>query len=175
MDNTIVELNQDVGYCILTFLDGLDAISFTEAVENSEQFCSIAKILDRHFIKLMEAFRGHQRVLLLPSAIPSYFTDEYEIVDGRLIQIQNRYSAAEHPPERLYVHPCFSTEGFTKLCQVYRTPLFQCYSRLLSLNSVSYNADFGLLNYEWYSHTLGSERILNDHEKKLFRGTDNRI
>ncbi|CAF4068105.1 unnamed protein product [Adineta steineri] len=34
---------------------------------------------------------------------------------------------------------------------------------------VFYSADFGLLDYEWYGHTIGSERILNEHEKKLFK------
>ncbi|CAF1202272.1 unnamed protein product [Adineta ricciae] len=169
MDNTVAELNQDVGYSILAFLDGIDAVNFVEAVDNSQQFWSIAKTLDHHFIKLMEALCGRERVLLLPSAIPPYFTDEYEVVDGRLIQVPSHYSAVEQPPERLYIHPCFTIEGFAKLCEVYQTPLFKCYSRLLPLNIVWYNADFGLLNYEWYSHTIGSKRILNDHENKLFR------
>ncbi|CAF3439191.1 unnamed protein product, partial [Rotaria socialis] len=46
-----------------------------------------------------------------------------------------------------------------------------CYSRLLPLNTVcyNYNADFGLLDYEWYGHTIGAERLLNDYEKTLFR------
>jgi hypothetical protein len=168
--NTTVDLNQDVGCYILTFLDGIDAVNFIDAVNDSQQFGSIAKTSDHNFIELIKVFCEHPRIPLSSSVLYLYFTDEYEIVDGRLILASKRYSDVKQPHERLYIHSCFSIEGFTQLCKVYGTPLFKCFSRLLPLNNVSYNADFGLLNYEWYSHTIGSERILNDHEKKLFKG-----
>ena len=174
LEKTFVELNPDVGCHILTFLDGIDAINFLETVNNDQQFWCIAKTLDHHFMELIKMFCGHQRISLSPDTLPFNFTDEHEIVDGRAIPVSNRYSDFKYPSQRLYVHPCFSVEGFIRLCEVYRTPLFKCYSRLLPLNTVFYDADFGLLNYEWYAHTIGSERTLNDHEKKLFQGRNDR-
>jgi hypothetical protein len=172
-ENKVVELNKDVGCHLLKFLDGIDATNFIEAVNNSEKFCSIAKTLDHHFIEMIKVFCGHQRILL-PRELFEDFTNEYEIDDERLIVVSKRYSDVMEPSERLYIHPCFSIEGFAKLCEVYKTSLFKCYSRLLPLNTVCYNADFGLLNYEWYGHTIGSERMLNDYETKLFKGNSYR-
>ena len=168
-ERTVVELNQDVGCHLLKFLEGIDATNFIEAVNDSPQFWSIAKTSDYHFIEMIKGFCGHQRILL-PRALFENFTDECEIDDERLMVVSKRYSDVIEPSERLYIHPCFSTEGFTKLCEVYKTSLFSCYSRLLPFNNVFYNADFGLLDYEWYSHTIGSDRMLNDHEKSLFKG-----
>ncbi|CAF4124322.1 unnamed protein product [Adineta steineri] len=167
---TAVELNQDVGCYLLKFINGLDATNFIEAVNDSRQFWSIAKTSDHHFIEMIKKFCGHQRIRL-PRALFEDFTNEYEIDDEQLITVAKHYSDVIEPSERLYIHPCFGTEGFTKLCEVYKTSLFNCYSRLLPLNTVCYyyNADFGLLDYEWYGHTIGSERILNEHEKKLFK------
>ena len=166
---TVTRLNPDAGCYLLRFLDGIDATNFIEAVNDSKEFESIAKTLDYHFIELIKGFRGHQRILL-PRAIFESFTGESEIDDERLIVVSARYSSFIQPSERIYIHPCFSVEGFSKLCEVYKTALFKCYSRLLPLNTVGYYADFGLLDYEWYAHTIGSERMLNDHEKKLFKG-----
>jgi hypothetical protein len=45
----VIELNQLVGYHLLTFIDGADATNFIEAVNDSKQFWSIAKTLDHHF------------------------------------------------------------------------------------------------------------------------------
>ncbi|CAM4962682.1 unnamed protein product [Rotaria socialis] len=168
--NKVVELNQDVGCYLLRFIDGIDAINFIEAVNDSRQFRSIAKTSDYHFIQMIKVFCGHSRILL-PCAPFEDFTNEYEIDDEQLILLSKRYSDTIEPSIRLYIHPCFSTEGFTKLCEVYQTSLFSCYSHLLPLNTVcyNYNADFGLLDYEWYGHTIGAERMLNDHEKHLFK------
>jgi hypothetical protein len=166
---TFVELNQDVGCYLLQFLDGLDATNFIEAVNNSEQFGSIAKTSDTYFLKLIKGFCGHKRILLPPELIAN-FSCEYEIDYDQLLVLFTHYSDTIEPTERLYIHPCFSIGGFIKLCEVYKTSLFECYSRLIPLNTVWYNADFGLLDYESYCHTIGSERMLNDHEKKLFKG-----
>jgi hypothetical protein len=167
--DTVVELNQVVGCHLLTFLDGLDAANFIEAVNDSKQFWSIAKTLDHHFIELIKTFCGHQRIIL-PRALFESYADDCEIDDEQLIVVSRCYSSVIEPSERLYIHPCFSIEGFSKLCEVYRTSLFKCYSRLLPFNTIWYNADFGLLNYESYAHTVGSGRMLNDHEKNLFNG-----
>lgn len=164
-----IELNEVVGCHLLKFLDGIDVINFIEAVDGSEQFGSIAKTFDYHFITLISVFRSYQRILL-PRTLFEYFMNESEIDEERLVVVSTRYSFVIQPSERLYIHPCFSLEGFSKLCEVYKTSLFKCYCRLLPLNTVWYEADFGLLSYEWYGHTIGLERMLNDHEKKLFKG-----
>lgn len=173
MRNRIVELNPDIGCYLLRFIDGIDAVNFIEAANDSRQFWSIAKTSDYHFIEIIKAFCGHHRILL-PRALFLDFTDEYEIDDEQLVLISKRYrySKTIEPSERLFIHPCFSTEGFTKLCEVYKTSLFSCYCRLLPLNTIYYNydANFGLLDYEWYGQTIGSKRLLNDHEKYLFKG-----
>jgi len=170
-ENTVVELNQDVGCYLLRFIDGINAVNFIEAVNNSRPFWSIAKTFNHHFIEIIKTFYGHQRILL-PRALFEDFANEYEIDDEQLIVVSKRYSDVTEPSIRLYIHPCFSTEGFTTLCEVYKTSLFSCYSRLLPLNTVcyNYNADFGLLDYEWYGRTIGSERMLNGYEKNLFKG-----
>ncbi len=53
--STIVELNQDIGCHILTFLDGIDATNFIEAVNNSEQFrCRVSYLkVSQMSVKLM--------------------------------------------------------------------------------------------------------------------------
>lgn len=176
MNDIVVELYQDIGCYLLRFIDGIDVTNFIEAVNDSRQFGSIAKTSDYHFIEMIKTFCDHQRILL-PRALFEDFTNESEIDDEQLIVVSKRYSNVIEPSERLYIHPCFSIKGFTKLCEVYRTSLFSCYSRLLPLNTVcyNYNADFGLLDYAWYGNTIGSERMLNDHEKKLFTGKVYRV
>ena len=170
-EKMVVELNQVIGYYLLRFIDGMDAINFIEAVNDSQQFWSIAKTSDHHFIEMIKMFCGHQRIRL-PRALFEDFTNKYEFDDEQYIVTSKRYSDVIEPLERPYIHPCFSIEGFIKMCEVYKTSLFNCYSRLLSLNTVchNYNADFGLLDYEWYGHTIGSDRALNDHENNLFKG-----
>ena len=167
--NIVVELNEAVGCHLLKFLNGIDATNFTEVVDGSEQFGSIAKTSDYHFIRSISVFRNYPKILL-SRALFECFTDESEIDDDRLIVISTRYSSFIQPTERMYIYPCFSLAGFSQLCEVYQTPFFKCYCRLLPLNTVWYDAGFGLLDYEWYGHTVGLERKLNDHEKKLFKG-----
>lgn len=175
-ENEIVELNQDTGCYLLKFIDGIDAVNFIEAVNDSRQFWSIAKTSDHHFIEMIKIFCGRPRIVLSHTLFED-FSNEYEINHEELIAVSKRYSDVIQPSERLYIHPCFSIEGFTKLCEVYKTSLFSCYSRLLLLNTVGYNysADFGLLDYKYYGHTIGSNRILNGHEKNLFKGKLYRI
>lgn len=171
MTPNVVELNHDVGRYLLKFLDGIDAVNFIDSVNESRQFWSIAKTSDHHFIHVVRLWHTHKKILL-PRALFQGFTNEYKIDDEQLITVSMRYSDVIEPSERLYIHSYFSIEGFRKLCKFYKTPLFKCYSRLLPLNTVchSYPADFGLLDYEWYCHTVGSERILNIYETQLFKG-----
>ncbi|CAF0877870.1 unnamed protein product [Adineta ricciae] len=166
--NKIIQCGEFVAYNLLRFLDGVDAINFIEAVDSSEQFGSIAEVFDHRFIILISTFCNHQRIRL-PDIVWHYYRDVGEIDEENFCVIPERYSFFIQPSERLYIHPCFSLEGFLKLCEVYQTPLFKCYSRLLSWNSVYYNAGFALLDYEWYSQTVGSKRTLNGHEKSLFK------
>jgi hypothetical protein len=167
--NTSIQCDEVVGCRLLKFLNGLDVLNFIEAVDSSEQFGSIAKAFDHHFVTLISTFCNYQRIML-PHTLWQCFMDDSEIDEERLVVVSTRYSFFIQPSERLYIHPCFSLEGFSKLCPTYRTSLFKCYSRLLPLNTVYYYADFGLLDYEWYSQTVGLKRTLNDHEKNLFRG-----
>ena len=140
-------------------------------MNDSRQFWSVAKTSDHHFIEIIKTFSGRARILL-PRYLFEVFDDECDIDDKQLSMVSKHYSDTIEPSIRCYIHPCFSTEGFTKLCEVYKSSLFGCYSRLLPLNTVCHNyyADFGLLDYEWYGHTIGAERMLSDHEKHLFKG-----
>ena len=140
-------------------------------MNNTRQFGSIVKTSGYHFIQIIKIFSGHPRILL-PRELVEDFGNECEIDDKQLIIAVKRYSDKIEPSRRIYIHPCFSTEGFTKLCEVYNSSLFHCYSRLLPLNTVcpNYYADFGLLDYEWYGRTIGAERMLNDYENNLFKG-----
>lgn len=172
MMNVTVELNRDVGHHLLTYLAGTDATNFIEAVNSSKQFWSIAKASDYHFIQIIKLFCGHPRIPLLSYEVLGDFTNEYKIDDEQLVATSGRYSDVIEPSVRLYIHPCFSVDGFEKLCQAHKTSLFQCYCRLLPLNTVCYNADFGLVDYQWYGQTIGEERVLNRHEKELFKGNN---
>lgn len=167
--NTFVELNPDIGRYLTRFLDGIDVINFIETVNDSEQFYSIANTSDHHFIQLITTFRNQKRIRL-PRAYFEYYTDIGYIDDESDLLISKYYSTVNEPLERLYVHPCFSAEGFLKLCQAYKASLFKCYSRLLPLNTSCYFPNFQLLDYELYASRIGSERTLSDHEKTLFKG-----
>jgi hypothetical protein len=145
-EDACVPLNQVIGRHLLTFLYGTDAINFVEAVNDSV----------------------HARICL-PHRLFGCYLDDCDINEDKLALVTNRYSTKIQPGIRLIVHPCFSVDGFRKLAKLYKTPLFECYSRLLPLNTVTYSADFGLLNYLLYSRMIGSGRILNDHENKLFQ------
>lgn len=168
--NIIVKLNEVVEYHLLKFLDGIDVTNFIEAVNGSEQFGLIAKTCDVHFYYKLVSVYNKVRRIFLPRESFQYFTEEMEIDEEQLVLIPTRYSSVTQPSERLYIHPSFTQEGFSMLCELYNTPFFKCYCRLLPLNTVSYYANFGLLDYECYRGSLGLKRGLNQHEKKLFKG-----
>ena len=117
MENTAVELNHDIGCYLLRFLEGIDATNFIEAVNNTRQLGSIVKTSDYHFIQIIKMFSGHPRILL-PRELVEDFGNECKIDDKQLIIAVKRYSDKIEPSRRIYIHPCFSTEGFTKLCCV---------------------------------------------------------
>lgn len=64
MENAVVELNQYVGYHLLKFIDGIEAVNFIETVNDSHQFWSIARTSDYYFIEKIKEFCGHERILL---------------------------------------------------------------------------------------------------------------
>jgi hypothetical protein len=142
----VCTLNHVIGRHLLTFLYGTDAINFVEAVNDSEHAS-----------------------IYLPHRLFGCYLDGGDIDEDKLVSVTNRYSTKIQRSIRLFVNTCFSVDGSRKLAKLYKTPLFECYSRLLPLNTVTYSADFGLHSYLSYSRTIGSSRILNDHENKLFK------
>ncbi|CAF3044652.1 unnamed protein product [Rotaria socialis] len=165
----VVQLNPVVGCHLLCFLDGLDASNFLEVVNNTNQFYSIAPTSDQIFRQLMQMFCCKQRVLV-PRELYEFYSDDFEVMDDRLVVSYGDFDTSLiRPIQRVFVHPCFSIEGFGKLCKVYRTAAFQCYSRLIPFNTDFYCADFCLIDYELYHQTIGVERDLNTYENKFFK------
>ena len=171
MDDTSthsVALNIDVGHHILAHLTSTDATNFLETVNENSQFQSIAVSSDQIFCHLVKQTGGSERIPM-PRQKYEHCLVECEIIDDRLVPLEHRYSTRAQPLQRLYVHRCFSIDGFAKLSKTYRTPLFRCYSRLLPFNGVWHNADFGLVDYELYYGTMCSRRALNMFERSLFK------
>lgn len=164
-----VQLNPDVGLRLLNFLEGTDASNFLETVNNSDQFYSIATTFDKVFRRLMNETFRHGRRVPLPRMSYEHHMDHSEIVDDKLVLSAKLDSPLMQPRQRLFVHSCFTVEGFGLLCRAYRTSLFQCYCRLVPFNTDFYYANFGLLDYELYNRTITLARDLNDYEQKLFK------
>lgn len=167
-----VLLNQLIGRYLLSFLEGIDAVNFLAAVNDTEQFGSIAQTSDYAFLKSIKIFRGHENIFL-PRLFFERYQDDYDLDETQCVLIPKQYSPYIQPSVRLFVYPCFSVDGFRKLAKFYQTSLFECYSRLLSFNTATYGADFGLLNYQSHIHTVFSARALNNHENKLFKSKSN--
>lgn len=164
----IPELNIDIGFHLLKFLYGTDMSNFLEVVNNCRQFLSIATASDRMFVEIMKKNHGEGRILIAPEMYQSYL-DDCEVIDSRLVPLNNRNLSVIQPVQRLFLYACFSIEGFGALCRAYRTPLFHCYSRLLPFNTDLYYADFGLVDYELYAKTVSAIRDLNSYEKLIFK------
>lgn len=162
------ELNPVIGVHILKFLKGIDASNFLEVVNDCGQFLSIASTSDQLFLAIIEKWSGFHKVLLAPDVYEQYL-DECEVINDKLVPFEKHNLLVIQPIQRLFLYSCFTVEGFEALSQTYRTPLFQCYSRLLSFNTDFSIAEFGLIDYELYTNTLGTPRDLNVHEKKLFK------
>ena len=124
-NSTNVELNRDVGYRLLGFLNGLDALAFLEAVNDSAQFNNIATTLDYHFVESMKKFIGEARVLI-PQVFFHRFSQSFEIKEESLMLSPTRYYNNTSPCQRMFIHPCCGTHRFAQMCQLYRTALFQC-------------------------------------------------
>jgi len=169
MENKTIQLNQVVGYHLLNFLDGIDVSNFLQVTNNDDQFLSIAPTTDDVFRQLFYTFPEFKQIFVPVERYQDYL-NECEIVNDKLVLIEKTNSPFIQPCQRIYVYSCFSIEGFGKLCRSYLTPLFQCYSRLLSFNTDFYSADFGYINYELYCSTIDLNRDLNEHEEKILQG-----
>ncbi len=164
----VVEVIANVGYHLLNFLDGVDAANYLEVVRTDLQLRSLAIVTDYEFLEILKMFNHHQPIIV-PEEMYQHYLHECDVVDFRLVPFKKRDLSLRQPIQRLFVHPCFSIDGFNKLSKTYRTPIFQCYSRLLSFNTDFYCSDYGLIDYELYAQTIGSNRDLNDHEKKFLK------
>ena len=122
-----VALNIDVGHHILAHLTSTDATNFLETVNENSQFQSIAVSSDQIFCHLVKQTGGSERIPM-PRQKYEHCLVECEIINDRLVPLEQRYSTRAQPLQRLYVYRCFSIDGFAKLSKTYRTPLFRCYS-----------------------------------------------
>ena len=164
----IVLLNPYIGYMFMKYLDGLNVISFMAAVNGTEQFSTIEitdeQIFFKRFMKLMKKEKIKVNVPYLDFYLDTCFIDE----QGYLCP--ERYYGGEPPVLRLFIHPTFTVEAFEHLCCTYKTSSFQCYTRLLSLNTHSYAGNLILVDYFKYKDSIGCTRELNAFEKNLFKG-----
>ena len=165
---TTVALNQDIGYLLLRYLDGLNAINFMEAVNGSEQFRTIQIIEERIFLKLFTQLINRERIEVSVPYLHLYLDTCSICEDGYLSP--DRYDHGAPPVMRLFIHPTFTLEAFKHVCCTYKTPSFQCYARLLPLNTHSYAGNLILADYFLYKHSVGHSRQLNVHERGLFKG-----
>ncbi|CAF1590784.1 unnamed protein product [Rotaria magnacalcarata] len=144
-DEKIVALNQDIGYLLLKYLKGLDVISFMEAIDGSEQFNMIEISEDHLFYKVfMKIVKEEKMKVNVPYL--HFYLDTCSI-DEHGYLYPERYHSGETPILRLFIHPTFTVEAFENLCFTCKTPSFQCYGRLLPLNTYTYVGNFLLLDY----------------------------
>lgn len=166
-NETIITLNQDIGYLLLEHLDGLDAINFMEAVDGSQQFHEISLTKDGIFHKLFTKFNDEKKIKISIPYLDFYLETCCINSDGYLLPM--KYHAGEPPLLRLFIHPTFTMQSLSRLCCTYKTPSFQCYTRLLPLNTHSYLGDLFVIDYFQYKDSIGFSRDMNVHEMALFR------
>ncbi|CAF1507444.1 unnamed protein product [Adineta ricciae] len=166
--NKLVKVIVDAGYHLLNYLGGVDATNYLEIVRTDLQICSLAIVSDHEFFEILKTF-NHDQPFTVPEEMYQCYLHENNIIDFRLVPVHPCDLLLKQPIQRLYVHSSFTAEAFEKLSKTYRTSIFQCYSRLLSFNTDFYSANYGLLDYELYAETVGSNRDLNDYEKRFFK------
>jgi len=164
----IVLLNQDIGYLLMKHLNGLDVVNFMEAVNGSEQFSTIEITKEQIFLALFTKFMSKEKIKVVVSYLHCYL--DTCSVDDEGYLCPDRYYQGAPPVLRLFVHPSFTVEAFEHLCSTYKTPSFQCYSRLLPLNTYTYVGNLILIDYFKYKDIIGCMRELNEHEQSLFKG-----
>lgn len=163
----VVFLNQDIGYLLVGYLNGLDAINFMKETSGTEQFHRIEITEDRTFNRLFMKLNGEQKVKVPIPCLDFYLETCGIDSDGYLFPL--KHQVGEPPLLRLFIHPTFTTNAFSKLCFTYKTNCFQCYSRLIPLNTHSYVANFFVLDYFEFRNSIGLSRQLNVHEEHLFK------
>lgn len=164
----IVLLNQDIGYLLIKYLKGLDVINYMEAVNHSEQFQTIEISDEYAFYSIFMKLITGKKIKLSVPYLDFYFVTCSLDEEGYLCP--NKYYTGEAPALRLFIHPTFTVEAFEKLCCTYKTPSFQCYSRLLPFNTHTYAGNLILVDYFNYNCSIGYSRNFNVHEKSLFKG-----
>ena len=168
VDQKIVPLNQDIAYELIKHIKGLDAVNFIEAANGSKQFqtVEVSEECARRtiFTTLLKEKKISVDVPYLDCYLETCFVDA-----GGYIR-PTRYDHRDDPVLRLFIHPIFTAEAFEKLCCAYKTPLFQCYSRLLPFNTHSYVGNLVLVDYFAYRCSIGLARELNSHEQSVFKG-----
>ena len=164
----IVPLNQDIAYLLIKYLKGLDAINFMEAVNGSKQFQTVEISEEYVVCKIFTALIKEKRVPLNVPYLDFYL--ETCSIDAEGYLYPNQYHYGNAPLLRLFIHSIFTLEAFEKLCCAYKTPSFQCYSRLLPFNTHSYVGSLVLVDYFNYRRSIGAQRELNFHEHSLFKG-----
>ena len=163
-----VLLNQDVGYLLMKHLNGLNVINFMEAVNGSDQFSTIEITEEQIFFALFAKLMQKEKIKVEVPYL-HYYLDTCSVDDEGYL-CPNRYCQGAPPSLRLFIHPTFTVEAFEHLCLTYKTPSFQCYSRLLPLNTYTYVGNSILIDYFQYKHMIGGTRELNEHETSLFKG-----
>jgi hypothetical protein len=164
----IVALNQDIGYLLIKYLKGLDVINFMEAVNGSEQFKVIEMSEEHFFYKMFMKIVKEEKVKINVPYL-DFYLDTCSIDEEEYLSPE-RYDRGEAPRLRLFIHSTFTVEAFENFCCTYKTPSFQCYSRLLPFNTHTYAGNLILVDYFNYKHLIGCTRELNIHEQTLFKG-----
>jgi hypothetical protein len=165
----VVALNQDIGYLLIKYLNGLNVINFMEAINGSDQFSTIEitnqKIFYNKFIKLM----NKEKIKVNVPYVYCYL-DTCSIDDEGYVRPKQQFYQTDAPVLRLFIHPTFTNEAFEHLCSTYKTSSFQCYTRLLPLNTHTYVGNSILVDFFNYKNSIGWNRELNVYELNLFKG-----
>jgi hypothetical protein len=168
LNEEIIANNQCIGYLLIKYLDGLNVINFMEAVNGSEEFQTFEITREKIFYKIFMSLMKDEKIKIdvpyLHFYLDTCFIDEEGYVCPK------EYHRGEPPMLRLFIHPTFTVEAFKYFCCTYKTASFQCYSRLLPLNTHTYAGDLIVVDYFTYKHSLGCTRELNVYEESLFKG-----
>lgn len=166
-----VLLNQDIGYILLKYLDGLDVINFMEQANGSEQFSTIEINSDFAFYKAFMKFVDKENVKLNIPCLEQDF-DTWIMNNATTYLCHDSFYQHDCPHLRPFVHSTFTIESFKSMCETYKTASFQCYCRLLSFNTYVYAGNLLLADYFHSKRSIGGSRELNLHERTLFKGID---
>ena len=168
----MITLNRDIGYLLINYLGGSDAINFLEAVNGSEQFQTIEATEEWFFYKIFMKFDNKEKMRIDVPYLDRYLDTSF--VNEESYLCPKVYHCGEPPTLRLFIHPTFTVEVLKHFCCTYKTSSFQCYTRLLPFNTHSYAGNLMLVDYFKYKDSIGVTHSLNVHERSLFEGTNHR-